>query len=142
MAEYKFDPKYASEEQLAYANTLDIGWKIGFGMMVIFFSLYAFGILTPHVSMEDLALYWTMPVDEYLHAVHGPVGWGWLEFVRKGDYLNLVGIAVLAGITVVCFLRVLPLFLKKGDKVYSAIIVVEILVLTLAASGILGGGAH
>ncbi|MBF0146686.1 MAG: DUF1634 domain-containing protein [Magnetococcales bacterium] len=142
MAEYKFDPKYASEEQLAYAHALDIGWKIGFGLMVIFFGLYVFGILTPHVSMEDLARYWTLPANEYLHAVHGPTGWGWTALVDKGDYINLVGIAVLAGITILCFMRVLPMFLKKGEKIYSAIIVVEIMVLILAASGILGGGGH
>lgn len=142
MAEYKFDPKYASAEQLAYAQTLDIGWKAGFGLMVVFFALYVFGILTPHVSMDDLARYWILPVDQYLHAVNGPVGWHWLDLIKKGDYINLAGVAILAGITVICLLRVLPLFLRKGDKVYSAIVVTEIMVLILAASGILGGGGH
>ncbi|MBF0271682.1 MAG: hypothetical protein HQL98_06445 [Magnetococcales bacterium] len=142
MADYPFDPKYASEEQVAYAGTLDIGWKIGFVLMVIFFGLYVFGVLPAHVSMDELARYWVLPADEYLKSVHGPTGWGWVGLIHKGDYINFIGIAILAGITMVCYLRVLPLFWKKGDRVYSAIIVVEILVLVLAASGILGGGAH
>ncbi|MEO5346918.1 MAG: hypothetical protein H7834_11150 [Magnetococcus sp. YQC-9] len=142
MADYSYDPKYASEEQVAYAGTLDRGWKIGFVLMLIFFGLYVFGVLPAHVSMEQLAQYWVLPADQYLKAVNGPTGWGWVALVTKGDYLNYIGIAILAGITVVCYAQVLPLFLKKGDKVYSAIMIAEILVLVLAASGILGGGAH
>jgi len=142
MADYHYDPKYASEEQLTYAAVLDTGWKIGFVLMLIFFGLYVFGVLPAHVSMEDLARYWVLPADQYLKAVHGPTGWDWVALINRGDYLNYIGITILAGITVVCYARVLPLFLKKQDRVYSAIIVAEILVLLLAASGILGGGAH
>ncbi len=142
MADYTFDPKYASEEQLAYARILDLGWKLGFVLMLVFFGLYVSGILPSHVSMADLTRYWVLPADQYLHAVNGPTGWHWLDLVHKGDYINFIGIAVLAGVTLVCYIRVLPLFLKKGDKVYSAIVIAEILILILAASGILGGGGH
>ncbi|MBF0626593.1 MAG: hypothetical protein HQL91_00080 [Magnetococcales bacterium] len=127
---------------MAYAALLDIGWKIGFVLMVIFFGLYVFGVLPAHVSMDELAKYWVLPADQYLKAVHGPTGWGWTALIHRGDYINYIGIAILAGITVVCYARVLPLFFRKGDKVYGAIMIAEILVLVLAASGILGGGAH
>jgi hypothetical protein len=60
----------------------------------------------------------------------------------KGDFLNFIGIAFLAGVTIICFFPIIPIFLKKKDKVYAALAVVEILVLVLAASGLLKSGGH
>lgn len=142
MADYKFDPKYATPEQLAYAKLLDVGWKIGFVLTVILFFLYTSGIMPGYVPLEELPNYWSLSAEEFRKTLNTPVGWNWVELAGKGDYLNFIGIAWLAAVTIFCFLRVLPLFLAKGDKVYSAIIALEVLVLVLAASGVLVGGAH
>lgn len=130
----------AIEEQLVYATVLDIGMKIGFILLVISFVLYVFGIIEPHIAYTDLPKYWTMPVDEYLKATNIDTGWSWLALASKSDFMNFIGMAFLATVTVICYLRVLPIFFKHKDIVYGMIAIMEILVLVLAASGILTSG--
>lgn len=141
MAEMPANGKqYASEEQLAYAAWLDTGMKIGFVVLVVTFAAYLFGFAAPHVSHDQLAQLWSKPVGEYLKATDTHPGWAWLSLVGKGDYLNFVGIALLSGVTALCYLRILPILLAAKDKVFSTIAVLEVLVLLLAASGILAAG--
>ena len=58
----------------------------------------------------------------------------------KGDFLNFIGIAILGGVTIICYLAIIPTLLRKKDKAYVAMAFLEVLVLTLAASGILAVG--
>lgn len=134
------EKQYASEEELAYAVWLDWGMKLGFVILVLTFLAYLFGLAEPHVSHEQLAQLWSLPVGDYLKATGGHTGWGWLSLVGRGDYMNFVGIALLSGITIVCYLRILPIFLAAKDGVFTAITVLEVLVLVLAASGLLASG--
>ena len=83
-----------------------------------------------------------MPVLKYLKATGIHPGWAWLGMLGKGDFLNFIGIAFLAGVTILCYLRIMPLLLKKKDTIYAVLAVVEVLVLTLAASGVLKAGGH
>lgn len=132
----------ASEEQLVYASLLDKGMKIGLLGIIVTFLLYIVGILAPHVPINDLPKYWGMPVKDYLAATQIHPGWSWLRMLGKGDFLNFIGIAFLASITVICYIAIIPVFLKKKDKVYFTLALLEVLVLVLAASGILKGGGH
>lgn len=135
-------PPPVAEEQLVYARVLDSGMKLGILLLVVGFAIYVFGVLAPHVPVEDLPRVWGLSVKQYLAVtdVHG--GWSWVGLLHKGDFLNFVGIAFLAGITIVCYLAVIPVFFKKGDLTYAALAVVEVLVLLLAASGLLKSGGH
>jgi hypothetical protein len=60
--------------------------------------------------------------------------------LAKGDFLNFVGIAILAGVTIICYLAIVPTLLRKKDRAYLTMAIVEVLVLALAASGILSVG--
>ena len=59
-----------------------------------------------------------------------------------GDFLNFIGIALLAGVTICCFLVIVPLLWKNNDKIYAVLSVLEAVILGVAASGILGTGGH
>lgn len=126
-----------TEEQLVYAGWLDIGMKIGFVLLLATFILYISGATTPHVPVTDLPMYWSMPVHEYLQAANVHTGWSWLSLAGTGDFVNFVGIAFLSAVTMGCFLRITPILFRNGDKIYGVIAVMEVLVLALAASGIL-----
>ncbi len=132
----------AQEEQLAYAAVLDLGMKIGLLLITITFLVYVTGILTPHLPVSDLPKYWSMPVKQYIKSADIHTGWAWLGMVHKGDFLNFAGITFLASVTIACLFPLIPIFLRKKDKVYAAICAVEVLVLMLAASGILKAGGH
>jgi len=131
-----------AEEQLTYAKLLDRGMKVGILFLIVSFTLYASGLLAPHVPVADLPKYWGMPVKQYLTATGIHPGWSWIDLVGQGDFSNFIGIAFLSGITIACYLAIIPTFLRKRDLTYAVIAILEVLVLTLAASGLLQSGGH
>jgi hypothetical protein len=132
----------ATEEQVAYAKLLDSGMKVGLLGLVITFVIYLSGILTPHVPVEELPRYWKLSVHKYLAAADIHPGWSWLGMLGKGDFLNFLGIAFLAGVTIICYIRIMPILFKKKDSVYGILAILEVLILVLAASGLLKAGGH
>jgi hypothetical protein len=136
------DKTKASEEQIAYANVLNIGMWFGLALLIITFFVYLSGIMPSYVPIDDLPKYWTMRVHDFNVALNAPTGWGWTALVGRGDYLNFVGIAILSGLTILCYLVILPILIRKKDRAYVIIAIVEVLVLSLAASGLLKTGGH
>jgi hypothetical protein len=127
-----------SDEELAYARWLDWGTRAGLAVLVASFFAYAFGIAPPHVPFEELVSVWGLPVDQYRAAVGAPAGWNWLRLATRGDYLNYFGVAFLALVTALCYLRILPLLVARNDRIYALIAALEIVVLLAAAAGIVG----
>ncbi len=116
--------------------------KIGLLMLVISFVIYLTGILTPYIPVNDLPKYWTMSVHKYLEATGIHPGWSWIGLLGKGDFLNFAGIAFLAAITAVCYIRIIPILFAKKDTAFGIIAILEVIVLVLAASGLLKSGGH
>lgn len=132
----------ATEEQLRYAKILDLGVKIGLLVLIITFIIYITGILPSFVPVQELPHYWKLSVHQYLEKTGLGQGWTWLGLLDKGDFLNFLGIAFLAGVTIICYLSVIPIFFRKKDNIYGVLAIIEVLVLLLAASGILKTGGH
>jgi hypothetical protein len=128
------------EEQLAYAQVLDTGVKVGFLLLVACFIPYVLGLVEPRVPLEELPRYWSLPVQDYLAATGMQAGWGWLHMLGSSDVLNLLGIAFLSAVSIVCYGVVAPMFFRRKDAIYGWLAVVEVLVLVLAASGVLKAG--
>lgn len=131
-----------SLEQLRYATLLDWGTRIGLVLLVASFAAYVSGLLPSQVPLQRLPELWSLPVDRYLQATHMPTGWGWfaLALQGKGDVVGLLGIAVLAGCSVLCLLALVPLYRRRGDKAYVMLCLAEVAVVVLAASGLISGG--
>ncbi|MDD2920599.1 hypothetical protein [Rhodoferax sp.] len=128
------------EEALRYAFLLEWGSHIGLFALVISFVAYLFGMLSPHVPLEQLPGVWSLPVATYLEKTTTPTGWGWLALAGKGDLSNLIGIALLVGCSLPPLLGLIPLYLKRRDYLYAGLCALIVLVLLLAASGLLTGG--
>jgi hypothetical protein len=131
---------YATPEQKLYASILDKGMKIGLLILVVTFSLYVFGVLTPKVPVEELSSLWGLSVSQYLHETGIETGWSWVQHLNEADLLNFLGIAFLSGITIVCYLAIVPGLVRNKDYAYVTLAIIEILVLLLAASGVLKSG--
>lgn len=129
-------------EQLRYANILFIGAWIGIFLMIISYIIYLGGILSPHVDPVLIAQNWDKGIDEYLHITHSPHGWAWLNLLSRGDYANFIGLTLLAVLTIFCYFFLIVGYRKRKDWAYFFICILEVLVLALAASGILGSGGH
>jgi hypothetical protein len=60
-----------------------------------------------------------------------------MTMLGKGDFLNFLPVAILSGVTIFCYLAIVPGLFKRGDK---AMAIIEVIILTLAASGLLAVG--
>jgi hypothetical protein len=132
----------ATEEQFLYAKILNTGMLIGLAGLVIAFIIYCTGILEPLIPLEKVQSYWMLSVYEYLEQSGIHAGWAWLGKLQFGDMLNFLPIAFLSLLTIVCYISIIPGLIRKKDTAYVVIAVLEIIVLAVAASGILGTGGH
>ena len=131
-----------TDEQLLYSKILNAGMLVGLSGLVVTFILYASGILEPLIPLEKVETYWILPVNEYLEKSGMKAGWAWFGNMQFGDMLNFLPIAFLSLLTIVCYMAILPGLIRKKDTAYVVIAVLEIIVLAVAASGILGTGGH
>jgi hypothetical protein len=132
----------ASREQIIYANILVIGVWAGIFILVATYAIYLSGILPSHVEMSIIPTLWGKGVGEYLEITHSPHGWGWVSLLTKGDFLNYIGLALLALMTIVCYLVLVRGYIRQKNWLFTVIALLEIVVLSVAASGLLGSGGH
>jgi len=138
----------ATKEQVLYADILAKGMYVGLLLLFITFALYAFGIMTPVVPLSEISNYWTTSAHEYLEAInhnflhwdHLPLGWAWFSLLGKGDFLNFLPIAILSGVTIACYLAIVPGLFRRGDTAYAIMAILEAVILAAAASGLLAVG--
>lgn len=133
-------PLKASEAQRFYATWLNRLTLAGFALLVVAFLIYIVGILPVYVPMEKVPEYWRQSSHHYLESANIQAGWVWLSKVGYGDFLVFIPIAILAGITIVCYIGVLFKFIKSKEHVLVGIAFLEIVVLLAAASGFLKAG--
>jgi hypothetical protein len=126
-------------EQLRYARLLNWCTRVGLAVLLLSFAAYVLGLAESHVAPQRLPELWIHPVGRYLELTQSPTGWGWLALVHRGDVAGLLGIAILAGSSVLCLLALVPLYAARGDRHFVAICLAEVAVVLLAASGWLAG---
>ena len=125
------------EADLIYARGLWIGTAIALVLIALETFAYVTQIVSPYIPLQDLPAIWRLPMKEYLAAANVPAGWGWLALVARGDYLNFVGVAVLASVTIFCHVRLLAHYLARRDRIYLALVAAQLAVMLAAASGLL-----
>ena len=127
-------------DQERYARLLAIGTNTGLGMLVVLFGIYMLGVVDPYVPHERLPEIWHLPAGEFLELARLEAGWGWTARLRHADILTMLGIVTLAFCSVPCLLAVMPVYWRSRQRMLFAICVLEVAVITLAASGVLSGG--
>jgi hypothetical protein len=132
----------ASGEQLTYANILNKGMIVGSLILLVTYAIYLSGILPTFIPVEDVPKYWSKSVKTFTHELGAPIGWNWLGKIGTGYYVNFIGIVILAAISIFCYIAILPGLIRKKDTPLVVIVILEVLVLVLAASGILKSGGH
>ena len=132
-----------SREQVVqelYARWLGAATGVAFAAALVAFVLYAGGVLPSFVPLDALPTLWQLPVGEYLARTGAPVGWGWLRLLPYADYVSLGCVALIASVTAVCYLAVLPMLVKLEERVQAALVAAQVIVLLVAASGALAAG--
>ncbi len=127
-------------EQSRYALWLEWGTRLGFVGLLLSFVLYVFNVLPAHVPPEQLPALWGLPVGEFVARTQMPTGWGWVGLLPKADALGLMGIVLLSSCSLACLLAVVPLYARRADRAYVGIVLAIVVVVVLAASGVLDSG--
>ncbi len=130
------------EIQLSYSTLLSWLTRIGFVFLLATFIPYFFGILGNYVPRYLLARYWGKPLSQYLQLTQAKTGWNWLWELHHGDFLNLLPMAFLASITIICLAPITIRFFRNREPLQAIIAILEILVLVVAASGLLKAGGY
>ena len=130
----------ASEAQLFYAKVLNRLTLFGFAVLVLAFFIYILRILPVHVPFDQIPQYWSQSSHQYMQTANIHPGWAWATQLYYGDFLVYLPIAILAGVTIVCYIGVLFKFIKSKENVLVVIAILEIVVLLAAASGFLKAG--
>jgi hypothetical protein len=125
---------------MLYAKILEKGMYLGLLILFITYALYVFGIMDPYIPLDQVSDYWSMNVHDYLEHTGIKDGWAWLGMLKYGDFINFIGVAMLAGVTIICYAAIVPTLLKSKDTVYAVLAVLEVIILSAAASGILAVG--
>ena len=101
--------------------------------------LYFGGVLPPYIAPQSLLELWRLPLDEYLARTGAPTGWGWLALAGRGDYLSLAVICLFGLISLICCARVIPAFLRHGERLHAALAAAQVVVLAAAALHLVPG---
>lgn len=126
-------------EQARLARILATGTRACVTVLLLAFVSYVAGIVPPRIPIADLHHYWTMDAATYRRLAKLPGGWGWLGFIMYGDFLNVAGLATLAGLMIAGYAVILATFVARRDRPYVLITVAQLVVLLLAASGLVAG---
>jgi hypothetical protein len=127
-------------EQEHYARWLERGSRVGFALLVVGLLVYVTEMIEPHVPIGQLPALWTLPAERFLQVTGISPGWGWAALAHRSDLMNLAGIAVLAGCSILPLGAALAAFRARGERTFAVLCALQIAVLLLAASGLLTGG--
>jgi hypothetical protein len=129
------------EAEQLYARCLAIGTALSFALIALELAAYVSGLLSPYVPLRELPALWGLPMKAFIAAARIPTGWGWLALIGEGDYLNFIGIALLASVAGAAYLCALLRYAARRDRAYAALAAAQLLVLLAAASGLLNSFA-
>ena len=125
--------------QKRYARWMAWGMGLGFITLIASFAAYLVG-MAPHVPIDHLPTLWQRPASELLARSGLEPGWSWAGLLPRSDMATLAAVAWLASCSIPCLLACVPVFFRRGEKVFVAICLLEVAVIVLAASGVLVGG--
>ena len=120
---------------LIYARWIDAWSRIALAALLASFLAYLLGLFEPLIPLERLPALWRLPAERFVAESGAPVGWGWLGRLGHSDYLNFAGIALLATGTLVAYARLLLWLAPRGERLFAALVLAQLLVLGAAASG-------
>lgn len=128
-----------ADPQDIYARWLETGARAVFVFSLVALGLYLSGVLSPRIALQELPKLWTLSAAELMRQAGTPGGLGWLRLLGYGDYLNLLAIALFSLLSLVCAARMIPAFLRSGERVQAVLAVLQVLVLLAAALNLFPG---
>jgi hypothetical protein len=125
-----------------FASVARWGMRASLLLVVGAFALYVGGVLPGWVPLAWLPTHIGQGADAFVAAGGMPTGWRGAGGLGHGDVLSLGALISLMGVVAVAYLALLPLLLRHRERLYLALVLLQLVVLVLAAGGWLGGSAR
>ena len=123
-----------------YAKTLQILSMIFFSLIVLGYILYLAGVLPAFGSPEVVINGWHLDAQTFRESNKLPGGWTWARHLGQGDMISLGTIYLISLTSILCLPAAVVSFIREKNSIYAGFAVVEFLVLSLAALGIIPPG--
>ncbi|MFT5239294.1 MAG: hypothetical protein ACI9OU_000581 [Candidatus Promineifilaceae bacterium] len=127
--------------QSTFARVLYWGNALGVICLVLGLVAYFAGWMDTFVPRDSLAHYSMISMEQFKAETRIELGWAWLRYLDHVDYLNYIGLAILSGITILCYMTLVPAFSRRGERAYVILVVLQVAVFLAAMTGLVGG-AH
>lgn len=119
------------------ARCMEFGMRVGFAALAATLAVYLGGFLDPLVPAERLVQLWGLSAERYVAETGAPVGAQWWRGLGRGDYENLLPVALLLVATMACYARLATAFMRQKRHIQALLALAQVLVLLAAASGAL-----
>jgi hypothetical protein len=113
----------------------------GLALLGLGYLAYLARLVPLSVPIEAIAENWHLRAEELTEKLHLPHGWAWTADWKHADVLSFATVVFLASGTIACLAATFVSFIREKDAAYAIIVLLQIAVLLVAASGI-GGGPH
>ena len=123
-----------SPEQARFARVIEAGTRLSVVALAVSFALYLSGMVPAYVPIDRLPDLWGFHAQEFVAQARIPRGWGWVRLVGYSDFMNFIGVAMLAGLPVIAYLAILPLYVRRRDTAYILLTVAAVALLVVAAT--------
>jgi hypothetical protein len=133
--DYKRDEQSMPLENSVYARVLWIAGLFGFLIAFIAFLLYLTGIVEPWIPLARVPELWSLSSREALRLSGISGGWGWLHLIDRSDMACYAALAFIASGTIIALISVFIVYLSRRNLLYALIVLLQLIVLCLAASG-------
>lgn len=123
--------------QDAYAGLLV--WFVRVALLALFvtFVLYAAGVVPSELPVSEVPDSWHLSAEEYAAATGAPAGWAWIGALGEGRTLAFAALVLFPLGTLVMVTAAIVLYLRNRVPAYAVITLLELVVLVIAATGVL-----
>lgn len=115
-----------------------VRWTLA--LVVVSFFLYVSGWMEAFIPPEKLPGLIGEGLEVFVREHNAPTGWQWLGMLGYSDMLSLGALVVMVGVIFAAYVMVVPVLLRRRDRLYLALVGAQLALFILAGLG--GPGGH
>ncbi len=126
--------------QLVYARVLNTASHVAIFFLAAGYLIYILQLLPSSVPIESIAGNWHLSASEMQQKIHTPSTWVFFStpgILFNGDIVSYLSIFYLSMVTVICLAVAAVIFYRGKNYLYTTITILQVLVLLIAASGVI-----
>jgi hypothetical protein len=131
-----------SKTQKRYAHVLYWVAAVGQILLVLGYIIYVSKLLPRETPIERITQAWHLSAAELTDELGLETGWNWIRKLSYGDSISYGALVMLALGTNICLLVAAVSYFREKNRKYAFIVILQIVVLLVAASGIVSGGGR